>query len=203
MARFDPVVITLTKDQPVELVELRIALQKQATQFSWWLIDMSEEETQQEMVKSWHDVKFLNAIAATGDPVDILNGTFKLIQEGLLMFIRPGHRLDPMLMQALIGFLRFNRDKMGAYVPIETAAGAHPSVPYIYGPDCFTFLPSECAMFRVDALKQMENPWANLSLVENFLREFKMWPALTGRTLVRSRPDDALIDSSPTADVGR
>ncbi len=199
MTNFDPVVLTVFKDEPAALAELRIMLQRQALTFRWWIIDLSEKEENREIVRSWSEVPFLSAVQADGDPAETLAKVFKLIEVGLLMLIDPGYRIDAQLLPVLVRFLKNNRDKAGAYVPIglDWPVG-DPRIPphtRFYGPDTGCALPAACAMLRVDAIRELENPWDNL--IGEFCKVHRLWPAITGESMVRYRPADALVDLTP------
>ncbi len=195
MTNFNLVVLTVFKDEPAALAELRITMQRQALDFRWWIINMSEKEENKEMVRSWNDLPFLSAVQADGDPAETLAKVFKLSEEGLVVLLSPGYRIDPQMLPTLVRFMKNNRDKAGAYVPMNLDGIQVPPYPFFYGPDTGCSMPPACAMLRVDAIKELEDPWGDL--IGEFCKVHWLWPAITGKSMISYRPSDALVDLTP------
>jgi len=207
-------VLTTSYNKKQYLLSLKDALDHQSLpqgMFEWWVMDNSTDDTRDEVL-SWdedwikvttHDFTEQQRRERFVHPVLMNQAVDELpLDENKLQFFvhisdddLPHHKF----VESLASFLRFNRDKMAAYVPMRQTQlidGVFvdrnvqiPSATLIFGGklDPVTHLDGNGVMLRLDGLKALGKPWdedwetagwCDGYMLRRFGNEIgKIWPA--------------------------
>jgi hypothetical protein len=178
MGPFHLIVATLA-DQLEQVTELKHHLEDQSfrkDQLTWWVNLHEETDWDEEWIKR----TALNVISRS----DLLTHIIQKSTEGILVYLDQNDVLDSRALETLVGFLRFNRDKMACYLPLALDGERIPQSAWIFKADS-SELATGCVGFRIEALKELEVPWAEdeAEALTTFCAQHAIWPA-TSQILV-------------------